>query len=203
MKIQLFSSPPYASQPGRDASSARAPWPPPCSGVHLRQTCFLSLLHAVEALKIFVWALGRCPSWASSPCLPFPLPLPLSPFLPLPPLVQSPDIIGCTVFISVDLVSVMLRTSSQTGAYVWSRMACITRWFMTWVSLTPLCTSATFNGSASGVPVHTYEEMRPLRNLTATISTVESYVVKRGQYQCERDWLRGEGCRCCLKTHRH
>ena len=82
----------------------------------------------------------------TAPCLPVPLPLPLSPFLPLPFLPCPERRCPSTgrVHWCCSRQNDVARTSSQTGTHVLSRLACITSVFRTSVSLIPLCTKATF-----------------------------------------------------------
>ena len=111
---------------------------------------------AVEALSVLVWVLGHFPSWVHRYLLALPLAfalvnLTLAIVFALA-LVQSSDVHR--------LRGVHQRCSREhdvadlfaTDMYVLRRVACITRWFKTSVSLTPLCARATFTASASGVP---------------------------------------------------
>ena len=82
-------------------------------------TFSVCLLPAVEALNIFVWVLLHFPWWAPGSLLALLLALDIVTLLALAfpfavPLSRAPVSIGCAVFISVPLVSIMLRTSSQT-----------------------------------------------------------------------------------------
>ena len=137
-------------------------------------TFSVSRLPAVEALNIFVWVLIRFHSWACSSLLAFALVTILALPLSLPfPFVQSSDVHW--------LRSVHQCCSHEHNVADLFADRCVrvesSDVIRTSESLAPLCTSATCNGSTSGVPLldSNFWTRRSRVSSEPRVSSVEAY----------------------------